>query len=43
MNVIIEFIKQQTGTTSDGIAMAMFVVAMLIAIFGLIGVTISVP
>ena len=42
MQAIIEFIKQQTGTTSDGIAIAMFVVAILIAIFGLIGVGISI-
>lgn len=42
MNVIIDFIKDKTGTTSDGIAIAMFVVVCLIAVFALIGVGISI-
>lgn len=39
---IIDFIKQQTGTTSDGIAVAMLVVAALIIVFALIGIGISI-
>lgn len=42
MDVIIDFIKESTGTTSDGIAWAMFIVACLIAVFALIGVGISI-
>lgn len=42
MQKIIDYIKQATGTTSDGIAMAMLIVAGLIIIFALIGVGISI-
>lgn len=42
MDAIIELIKQYTGTTSDGIAIAMFIVGVLIIIFGLVGVGISI-
>ena len=42
MQVIIDFIKQYTGTTSDGIAIAMFIVMVLIALFALVGVSISI-
>ena len=41
MNQIIELIKQSTGTTSNAIAIAMFVVGILIIIFGLVGCGIS--
>ena len=41
MNQIIEMIKQGTGTTSDGIAIAMLIVGILIVIFGLVGIGIS--
>lgn len=42
MQVIIDFIKQKTGATSDGLAIAMFVVACLIVVFALIGIIISI-
>ena len=42
MQVIIDFIKQKTGATSDGLAIAMFVVVCLIAVFALIGIIISI-
>ena len=42
MQIIIDYIKQYTGTTSDGIAWAMFIVACLIVVFALIGVGISI-
>ena len=42
MNQIIELIKQGTGTTSDGIAIAMLIVGILIVIFGLVGIVISI-
>ena len=42
MEQILDFIKQKTGTTSDGIAMAMFIVVILIAIFALVGCVISI-
>ena len=41
MNEIIKLIKEGTGTTSDGIAIAMLIVGGLIVIFGLIGICIS--
>ena len=41
MDYIIEIIKQNTGTTSDALAIAMFVVGVFIVIFGLVGVVIS--
>ena len=41
MQQIIELIKQSTGTTSNGIAIAMLIVGILIVIFGLVGVGIS--
>ena len=42
MDAIIDLIKQYTGTTSDGIAIAMFIVGILIIIFGLVGVVINI-
>lgn len=39
---IIDFIKKNTGTTSDGIAIAMLIVGALIIVFALIGVGISI-
>ena len=42
MNQIIELIKEGTGTTSDGIAIAMLIVGVLIVIFALVGVVISI-
>lgn len=42
MQTIINFIKENTGTTSDGIAWAMLVVGALIIIFGCIGIGISI-
>lgn len=39
---VIDFIKTNTGTTSDAIAWAMLIVGLLIVIFGLIGVVISI-
>ncbi|MBP5342763.1 zinc metallopeptidase [bacterium] len=39
---ILELIKSNTGTTSDGIAIAMLVVGFLIVIFGFVGVGISI-
>ena len=41
MEQIIEIIKQNTGTTSDGLAIAMFIVGILIIIFGIVGGCIS--
>ncbi len=42
MQKIIDLIKEGTGTTSNGIAWAMFIVGCLIVIFGLIGIFISI-
>lgn len=42
MQQIIDFIKQNTGTTSDAIAWAMLIVGALIIVFALIGVGISI-
>ena len=39
---IIELIKDATGTTSDGIAIAMLIVGILIIIFALVGIVISI-
>lgn len=39
---LIDLVKEGTGTTSNGIAIAMIVVAALIAVFALIGVGISI-
>lgn len=39
---IINFIKEKTGTTSDGIAIAMLVVMILIIIFALVGIVINI-
>ena len=42
MNAIIDFIKQHTGTTSDALAITIFVVAIFIAIFAVVGIVISI-
>lgn len=42
MQFIIDFIKENTGTTSDGIAWAMLIVGALIIVFALVGVVISI-
>ena len=42
MQQIIDFIKQNTGTTSDAIAWAMLIVGALIVVFALIGLGISI-
>ena len=42
MDFIIDYIKQYTGTTSNEIAIAMFVVMCLIVVFALVGVVISI-
>ena len=42
MQQIIDLIKQNTGTTSDGIAIAMLIVGALIIIFALVGIVISI-
>ena len=42
MDIIIDYIKQYTGTTSNEIAIAMFVVMCFIALFALVGVVISI-
>ena len=42
MEWLIDLIKEKTGTTSDGIAIAMIVVGALIVVFALIGVGISI-
>ena len=42
MQQLIDFIKQNTGTTSDVIAIAMLVVMALIIVFGVIGIFISI-
>lgn len=42
MQAIIDLIKEGTGTTSDGIAIAMLIVGILIVIFALVGVSISI-
>lgn len=39
---IIQLIKDATGTTSDGIAIAMLIVGILIIIFALVGIVISI-
>lgn len=41
MDQIIQFIKENTGTTSDGIAIAMLIVGALIIVFALVGIGIS--
>ena len=41
MQQIIDLIKEKTGTTSDGIAIAMMIVAVLIFVFAIIGLVIS--
>lgn len=41
MQQIIDLIKEKTGTTSDGIAIAMLIVAVLIIVFAIIGFVIS--
>ena len=42
MQKIIDYIKEYTGATSDGLAWAMLVVAALIIVFGLVGICISI-
>ena len=42
MQEIINIIKEKTGATSDGLAIAMFVVAILILVFALVGIVISI-
>jgi len=42
MQQIIDLIKESTGTTSDGIAIAMLIVGALIIVFGVIGIVISI-
>ena len=39
---IIELIKEATGTTSTGLAIAMLVVGLLIIIFALVGIVINI-
>ncbi len=42
MDKLIDLVKQSTGTTSDGIAIAMIIVGALIIVFALVGIVISI-
>lgn len=42
MEAIIELIKEYTGATSDGLAIAIFIVGVLIILFALVGIVISI-